>query len=166
VNRSSKKKVAAWMPATQRLVEQPLWVNNRNTPSEHFSSGLLAESGLTRASHAARNAALTSSRLSATPPFGPCGGARPASRRCQLNKRHSERTASAPVILPSLASRLHAPARGAAPPHSVAPTANHKEPQPPVRPHHWGVLAALVVAHGRSPGIPPVGTRCGALVNG
>ena len=27
MNRSSKNKVATWMPATQRLVEQPLWVN-------------------------------------------------------------------------------------------------------------------------------------------
>ena len=32
--------------------------------------------GSSRADHAARNAALASSRLSATPPFGPCDGAR------------------------------------------------------------------------------------------
>jgi len=50
------------------------WVINRKAQVEHISSAIFCESG--RSPRRARNAALASSRLSATLQFGPCDGAR------------------------------------------------------------------------------------------
>jgi hypothetical protein len=62
---------------------------------------------LVAASHAARNAALASSRLSATPPFGPCIGARTrdearrpaAARVLEADARDGRLSAGAPSML-------------------------------------------------------------------
>jgi len=62
---------------TRCLAGCPHGVISRNAQGEHFSSASLSDSG---PSHAARNAAIASSRLSATPPLGLCVDAGTAAR--------------------------------------------------------------------------------------
>ena len=102
---------------------------NRKAQPEHFSSAFSGESGRF---HAARNAALASSRLSATPPLGPSDGpairvsssakalGRPSCGRCaRLSRRpgsHRNRPAQrggkrgSSLVLP-LCSRQRTPGR-------------------------------------------------------